>query len=96
MAGIADPAGRWGAPVPSIWWLPTDRSKEPQGTPEPEETIPKEIITMAPIHKSTPPRCLVSRLWLPAILVASNSHLRLLRLSGAHYGEILINSRENR
>jgi hypothetical protein len=36
-----------------------------------------------------PTRFLGSRLWLPAILVASDSHPRVLRFGETHYGEIL-------
>lgn len=42
-----------------------------------------------PPCKRTPIRCLGSRLWLPAILVASDSHLRLLPFAETYYGEIL-------
>lgn len=42
-----------------------------------------------PPCKRTPIRCLGSRLWLPAILVASDSHPRLLPFAETYYGEIL-------
>jgi hypothetical protein len=44
---------------------------------------------MTPPRKRTPIRCPASRLWLPAILAASDSLLRLLRFGGTYYGEIL-------
>jgi hypothetical protein len=42
-----------------------------------------------PSCRRTPSPCLGGRLWPPAIFVASESHLGVLRFGGTYYGEIL-------